>query len=690
MADTTVAKLNERFATGGQALEPDVVMQLQSIMKMHGLPVQELFYKWEAYCIKMDLEAAAMSMERLRAFKQDLQDALERRNQEQQPSLSVHKKPKSEVRRLAATQRNAAKQGGVFDMLDGLVPGTSAKTGGNNVGSGKKSTPSVSRVKSEYMGSSPDHKTPSKLADQLGAMGAIAPSSFNDRQNAGDVIEILNRQLPAAERPIAPYAEPRVKLTGASDQKKLGYKPMAMKLSEASEILDDRIDEFTKLVLDHHKLDDDEIGNAASQGTAEIVAVGRIASDSASGKLNAASAVLETSRRRGGGLRVPLDLGRLKGFQFFPGQIVALRGTNSSGHAFAVSQVLELPLLPNAASSLTALMGHREKMRGHGGGDGDEDDMMDVDGNSNTQNALAPLNIIYASGPYTADDNLDFEPLHALCSKAADTGVDAVVLAGPFLDADHPLIATGDFDLPEDAVVEPDAATMATVFRYLVAPALQQLTTANPAVMVLLVPSVRDVLDRHVSWPQDAFSRRDLGLPKAVRIVGNPMTLSINEMVLGVSSQDVLYELRHEELSGGRLADANAMSRACRYLLEQRHYFPLFPPVDRRSLPRTGVADTDFVATGAMLDTSYLKLGEMVNVRPDVLVVPSALPPFARVVESVLVINPGYLSKRRGAGTYARMTLYPPAVDSAALAQDGEQMVGHGIFERARVEIIKI
>lgn len=121
MADATVAKLNERFGGGDQQpLEPDVVVQLQSIMTMHALPVQELFYKWEAYCIKMDLplDQAALSMDRLRAFKQDLQDALERRNQEQQqqhqhggmPLLgagSHHKKIKTE--RLAATPRNAAK-----------------------------------------------------------------------------------------------------------------------------------------------------------------------------------------------------------------------------------------------------------------------------------------------------------------------------------------------------------------------------------------------------------------------------------------------------------------------------------------------------------------------------------------------------------------------------------------------------
>jgi DNA polymerase alpha subunit B len=52
----------------------------------------------------------------------------------------------------------------------------------------------------------------------------------------------------------------------------------------------------------------------------------------------------------------------------------------------------------------------------------------------------------------------------------------------------------------------------------------------------------------------------------------------------------------------------------------------------------------------------------------------------------VLVINPGYLSKRRGAGTYAKMTLYP--LSQKDLGGDG--LVAHRIFERARVEITRI
>ena len=59
-----------------------------------------------------------------------------------------------------------------------------------------------------------------------------------------------------------------------------------------------------------------------------------------------------------------------------------------------------------------------------------------------------------------------------------------------------------------------------------------------------------------------------------------------------------------------------------------------------------------------------------------------------QVVESVLVINPGYLSKRRGPGTYAKMSLYPPK--STDGDGDARGMVSHKVFSRARVEITRI
>ncbi|ETS80286.1 hypothetical protein PFICI_07815 [Pestalotiopsis fici W106-1] len=664
MADADVQELNERFALGDKPLEPDMLAELQSIMRLYSLSVQDLFFKWESYCIKLEMDELKLSVDTLRNLKRDIQDSLERESRTQHAHVKTEK-------RAGATPRAAGKgnvnAGDVFGILEGMTTPGAAKLNRNSSARRKPETPSASRVR----GGLPD-SSPSTVDRHLNEMNATKAAAFNDRQNAGEVTEVLNNHLKPAEPPIAPYGESRIKLTAASDIKKLAYKPLAMKLSEASEILDDRIDEFQGLVREYYKLDDTAFGSAASQGTSEIYAVGRIASDSLEGKLNAASLVLETSRRTGGGLRIPLNLKRLPGFQFFPGQVAAFKGTNTTGTEFTVLEVLQIPLLPNAASSPATIETHREKLRG--GPDAMESD-----------DEPAPLNIIFGSGPYTSDDNLDFEPLHALCSQAADTYADALVLTGPFIDVDHPLIATGDFDLPEDAQIDPDTATMNTVFKYMISPALNRLAASNPSVTILLVPSVRDVIAKHVSWPQDPFPRKELGLPKAARIIGNPMALSLNEVVMGISSQDPLWELRSEELIGGKPSDAQLLSRLPRYLIEQRHFFPLYPPMDRTKLPKTGTADG--IATGAMLDTSYLRLGDMVNVRPDVLVVPSALPPFAKVVESVLVINPGYLSKRRGAGTYARMTLYPPKLSAEEV---GSAMVSHKVFERARIEITRI
>lgn len=430
--------------------------------------------------------------------------------------------------------------------------------------------------------------------------------SFADRPNAGQTLETLNGHLPLPETPMAPFSEPRIRPTANTDLKKFGYKPMGMRLSESSEILDDRIDEFTTIFQKHYDSDEITFGSAATQSTSEIIAVGRIASDSMEGRLNTASLVLETSRRTGAGRRISLKIDSVPGLNFFPGQIVALRGINPSGEYFTVKEILPIPLLPPAASPAVTLDNINERLESSGN---------------------LPLNVMVAAGPYTADDNLDFEPLKELCQKAADSYADSLVLLGPFLDVEHPLLATGDFDLPDIKGLDPDTATLTTIFRHLISTPLARLVAAVPSITVVCVPSVRDALSRHVSWPQEQLLKKDLGLPKQVRMVSNPVTLSFNETVVGMCSHDVLSELRREEVLHGRLSEGNLLTRLPKYLVEQRHFFPLFPSVARANLPKTASG----LGTGAMLDVPYLKLGEWWNVRPDILIVPSMLPPFAKV-----------------------------------------------------------
>ncbi|OQO14511.1 hypothetical protein B0A48_01389 [Cryoendolithus antarcticus] len=671
MADDSSSQLHTLFSPHAP-LPSDVLHELLSLTSLLSLTPEELFYKWESYAFKMGTETTLITYKTVKDFKKDLQDALERESRAKAPHASVK-------RAVAATPRGAARgNGDVFGMMEGLTPGSDGVGSGSARGGAKRkagelSTPSGKVVKSN--GRSPPTGAMSR------ADGPV--TSFAERQNAGQVVETLNGHLTSATtaEDEEPRIEKRVLLKANTEIPKFAYKSMAMQLTSASEILDDRIDTFTELVQDHHKLPDSAFGNPAAQSTAEIVAVGRIACDQPTGKLNAASITLETSRRMGAGLRAQLKFQSGVNYDVFPGKIVALRGTNVNGEAFLVSEVLSLPLLPPAASTPSELSIHQDRST------------------SATGNA-APLQYLIASGPYTPDTDLSFAALHTLLDLARTQQPDILLLTGPFLDLEHPLLASGDLEphLPTSAHIDPDRATLNDVFRALISVPLQQLCQAVPTITIILVPSVRDAISTAVSWPQDRFAKGPLGLPKQVQVVTNPITLSVNETVLGISSQDIFSELRRENVkstAGGLGSGEDMLARLAGQVIEQRHFFPVFPPQAREALPAlsSGVeglgGDGGVLPIGAGLDIGFLKLGEWLSVRPDVLVLPSALPAFAKVVDSVLVINPGTLSKRRGAGTYASLSLHPRSAASDE-EREANHVLGHEVHSRARVDVVRI
>lgn len=585
-------------------LPPDILGELQSILRLHSISPQELRYKWESYTMKMGTEQTSLDLVTARAFKTDIQETLEREARGKAHVRSVDK------RGSYATPRNAAKGRDVFGMIDGLVPATPQP--GPTKGASKRKaafeTPSTSKINRSNRMSSPN--------DGRTDINDVSNMAFANRPNAGEIVHTLNDHLDEFEPPLAPSSNPRVKLTANTDLKRFYYKPMAMHLLEASGVLDDRIDEFKALVQTHHQLEDAAFGDATGQGTSEIIAVGRIVSDALEGKINAASLMLETSRRTGNGRRVPLNIESIS-YEFFPGQIVAVRGINASGEYFSVNEILEIPLPPASASLPSALDAWNKQLG--------------VEEGQDTASSSLALNVLFASGPYTTDDNLAFEPLHALCDKAETTYADVLFLIGPFLDLEHPLVASGNFELPDDPSIEPDKATLTDAFRLMVGAALARLARAVPSITIILVPSARDAVNKHVAWPQEPFTKRELGLPKQARVVSNPIALSLNEITVGVTAQDILFDLRREEAVVGRPKESDILARLPSHLIQQRHFSPIFPPVDRAVLPKTGTQEG--IATGMPLDVSYFQLGEL-NVRHDILVTPSALPSFAKVCTS--------------------------------------------------------
>ncbi|KAH7113787.1 DNA polymerase alpha 70 kDa subunit [Dendryphion nanum] len=702
--DDISSELSERFErycnTKDNAIPSEVLSELRSMLTLYDVSAEELDFKWQAYAMKMGADDTTLDLKTARDFRKDIHDLLERESRSKAQS-------RNDTKRTMPTPRAGAKGvDDVFNMLDGLVPNTprpGARNGVNGSTIKRKSnfeTPGTKANKGHEMSSPGGINTP--RGDSNG--GPVF--DFASRGNAGDISEQLNGHIPLPEAPEEPPLEPRIKLKANTDMSKFAYKTMAMKLSEASEVLDDRIDEFRQLIQDHLSLEDSAFGNPSHQSPNEIIAVGRIACDTSEGKLNSASIVLEGSRRWGSGRRVPLKLDNLTSYNFFPGQIVALRGTNASGDFFIVNEVLSLPLLNQPATNPSELDTHNARL---------------LDTPSSDPSNTRPLNILIASGPYTTDQTLDFSPLYTLLENAATTHADAVILLGPFLDAEHPSLRTGDFDVPPH-VSDPDTATLTDLFRHHISSAIQTLAHAVPTCTVILVPSLRDAHHRHASFPQDKFPKKELGLPpKQVQCVTNPMTLSMNEFIIGMSSVDILDMLRREELTSGKAKTTNVYERAARNVIEQRSFLPVFPPTGREKLiPVAGVEEklfraegdvkkegeekrdgdmeadleeedagpSPFLPLGTMVDTSFVKLGEMLNVRPDVLIVPSMLQGCVKVVESVLVINPGTLAKRRAAGTYARMVIGPAVLGDRE--REGGYAVAHRLWERARVDIVKI
>jgi DNA polymerase alpha subunit B len=106
MAESTDQELKGRF---GAELEPDVLTELQSIMRLHSIDVEELWYKWESYSMKMSSDDMKLNIDTARALKKDVQDSLERESRNKAHVLNSNK-------RGGATPRNVQSNGDVFGM----------------------------------------------------------------------------------------------------------------------------------------------------------------------------------------------------------------------------------------------------------------------------------------------------------------------------------------------------------------------------------------------------------------------------------------------------------------------------------------------------------------------------------------------------------------------------------------------
>ncbi|GAA5908020.1 hypothetical protein JCM6882_000201 [Rhodosporidiobolus microsporus] len=551
--------------------------------------------------------------------------------------------------------------------------------------------------------STPQHRPtpgPSRLNGGVGSSPAGFPSPatpaspsapaipFASRSDPLAIQETLNAHLPlpTSAQISAGGDKARVMLAAATNPKDYEYRIGYERSMERSEVLDKIIDEAAEVFREYYSIE--EFGDPSMQSQEDILVLGRLCPETDASKLSETSTWLESSRTLGSGARVLLKFEKdMKvrgapagggGVGMFPGCIVGLKGRNGGGKLFAVKEVLMMPPLDATYTPPSELLSHQY-------------------GTSSKELAGNPMSVLVASGPYTVDSDLEFEPLQALVDMAKGEKPDVVILTGPFLDSSHPLIVRGEIDdLPS------------SLFRRQVSAKLASLVSVSPRTAVILIPNGRDLVSNHSAFPQAPLVKEpELGLPKGVRLLPNPCQFSINEVVFGVASVDVLWALKSQEFfrkcgdaeapAEGQAEDAMAkdvMARVGRHLLRQKSFYPLFPsPPPSKMLDQLNLDITHY---------DLVRMGKGGDGGPDVIIAPSVQKQFTRIIDSTILLNPSFLSKpsaASSAGTFARLTIHP--MDRASLEelqsagnvdQGGEpdDPVEHRVWERCRVDLIKV
>jgi DNA polymerase alpha subunit B len=411
---------------------------------------------------------------------------------------------------------------------------------------------------------------------------------------------------------------------------------------------------------------------------------------------------LEGDKSLSGGARIQMRLNGLPTYALFPGQVVLAKGINASGMSFVAEEVFTDASLPHASLARD----HVERL--------------------NASLGFRPLGLMVAAGPFTTSDDLSFAPLFTLLSEVVRLRPDVLLLQGPFLDVEHPLLAD-------------NYSTVSDAFSTLFARMLNDVMAClrGMRIKVLVQPSPRDVAALAI-FPQPAFDLRSMTGAVSSEVLRehadgrlvllpNPAQFRLNDVTVGASTVDVLSHLGAQNevhkappapKLGAKAADLpqGRLQRLASHLISSHSFYPLFPAPE-----------------GVCLDYSQASTLRM-NSTPDILILPSKMRHFASPVRvenaraaavaaaaasaaassmsddatngsstaaqssssttaplPTVVVNPEYLTKGPSGGTYALVSIHP-LKDEEMVPPPGAQgrLRDHCILSRTRVDIIRI
>jgi DNA polymerase alpha subunit B len=186
----------------------------------------------------------------------------------------------------------------------------------------------------------------------------------------------------------------------------------------------------------------------------------------------------------------------------FPGAIVGVKGKNVVDKWFAVNEVYSVVFSTGTVVGVTNMSFWMQ--------------LPALQRKEGARSNVHPFSICAMSGPYTSDADLQYKHLETVLERVKAHHPDVLLLVcppsyltlrtalicvsvnqlGPFVDASHPLIKVGDVDY-----------TPKEMFELHFVERLRSLLASQPDLMILLVPSVKDILSDHAVLPQSELER---------------------------------------------------------------------------------------------------------------------------------------------------------------------------------------
>ncbi|KAM4845929.1 DNA polymerase alpha subunit B isoform 2-T2 [Thomomys bottae] len=430
-------------------------------------------------------------------------------------------------------------------------------------------------------------RSPHQILSPSSFSPSATPSQkYNSRNNRGEVVNTFGWSQGVCWSGRGGAGNPSLKVIGYPEPLTGSYKSMFQKLPDIREVLTCKIEELGSELKEHYKIE--AFTPLLVPVQEPVTLLGQICCDS-NGKLNSKSVMLEGDREHSSGAQIPVDLSELREYSLFPGQVVIMEGINTTGRKLVATKLYEGVPLPFYQPT-------------------------------EEERDFEQTVIFLACGPYTTSDSITYDPLLDLITLINQDRPDICILK---------CLLTSPFE---------------DVFKQCLRTIIEG--TRSSGSHLIFVPSLRDVHHDPV-YPQPPFSYSDLSREdkKRVQFVSEPCSLSINGVIFGLTSTDLLFHMGAEEISCSAGA-SDRFSRILKHILTQRSYYPLYPPPE--DMP---------------IDYEHLYAYAQLPVTPDVLVVPSELRYFVKDILGCVCVNPGRLTKGQVGGTFGRLYLRRKPMD---------------------------